>query len=102
MTGEDIRGTTMGFELDGGDCGCAPEDNACVVIPDPSTVVEEKSIAEMGKDCEYDHHAGGGGGKKEKENILLSEASPQPLFLCVFWPPLWQRLRYRVITLYYV
>ncbi len=71
MTGEDIRGTTMGFELDGGDCGCAPEDNACVVIPDPSTVVEEKSIAEMGKDCEYAHPAGGGGEEGEREYLVI-------------------------------
>ncbi len=94
VTGEDIGGMGMGFELDGGDCGYVPEDDAHIVIPDSSTVVQEKTIAEEEKDCGCDYHAGG---EKEKEKILLPETSSQPLFL--FWPPLWQRLRYRVTTL---
>eukprot|EP01084_Bolivina_argentea_P115991 206185_1 len=89
VTGEDIGG--MGFELDGGDCGYVPEDDAHIVIPDSSTVVQEKTIAEEEKDCECDYHAGGEKERKEKEKILLPETSSQPLFL--FWPPLWQRLR---------
>ncbi len=90
VTGEGIGGTSMGMELDGGDCGYIPEDDAHIVVQD-TNVVDEKPNTEEENDCKCDYQEEKGGKMEKKENNLVSEALSWPLFSS--WP-VWQRLRY--------
>ncbi len=100
VSGEDIGG----MELDGGDSGYVPEDDAHTVMLNSSGAVDEKPNVKEEKDCKCDYQEeeeeeGGEEkeedeeGKEKKDENLVPEASSQPLFLS--WS-VWQRLRYIV------
>ncbi len=69
VTGEGIGGTSMDMELDGGDCGYVPEDDAHIVVLDSSGVVDEKPNAEEENDCKCDYQEEGGGEGGEGEEL---------------------------------